>query len=119
MQDLPEIRNQLSHQLLFDAFKLQLEKDFIQSNFPADFTKTLEPDYDDILAKITLELKQSENKADANLMQLLYRVDISEAQLRRYLEGNKTENYYHVVAGLIIKRILQKVVIKHYYKKNE
>lgn len=119
MQHLPEIKNQLSSKDLFNAFKVQLAKDFEQSNFPAEFVEGLEPDYNTIHQKIAFELQQSEKKADANMMQLLYRVDIGEAQLKRYLNENKNESHYNVIAELIIKRVLQKVVIRHYYKKNE
>jgi hypothetical protein len=51
-------------------------------------------------------------------MQLLYRIDISEAQLKRYL-SELNEPYFSVIAELIIKRVLQKVVIRQYYKSNE
>jgi hypothetical protein len=119
MQNLPDIKNQLSHKDLFDAFKGQLAKDFEQSNFPSDFISALPPDYAAIVEQIAFELQQNEKKTDLNLMQLLYRVDISEAQLKRYLHENKNENYFNVIAALIIKRVLQKVVIKRYYKKNE
>jgi len=52
-------------------------------------------------------------------MQLLYRIDISETQLKRYLTENINEPYFKVIAELIIKRVLQKVVTKQYYKNNE
>lgn len=119
MQNQPDIRNQLSSKDLFDAFKTQLAKDFEQSNFSADFVDTLIPDYADIHEKITLELQRNEKRTDANIMQLLYRIDISEAQLKRYLLNHKTENHLTIIAELIIKRVLQKVVIKQYYKNNE
>ncbi|MCU0368028.1 MAG: hypothetical protein MUF39_04275 [Cyclobacteriaceae bacterium] len=119
MENLPEITNQLSSKGLFDAFKIQLSKDFEQSNFPADFVNSLEPDYQSIHQKIAVELQHNEKKTDFNLMQLLYRIDISEAQLKRYLSENIHETYFNVIAELIIKRVLQKVVIKRYYKNNE
>lgn len=119
MQNQPDIRNQLNSKDLFDAFKTQLAKDFEQSNFSADFVDTLIPDYSDIHEKITLELQRNEKRTDANIMQLLYRIDISEAQLKRYLLNHKTENHLTIIAELIIKRVLQKVVIKQYYKNNE
>jgi len=119
MQNLPDIKNQLSSKDLFDAFKLQLIKDFEQSNFPSGFVAALEPDYISIHEKIVSELLRNEKNADFNLMNLLYRIDISEAQLKRYLNENKTDNYYIVIAELIIKRVLQKVVIRQYYKNNE
>jgi hypothetical protein len=52
-------------------------------------------------------------------MQLLYLIDISEAQLKKYLTENKKETHFNVIAELIIKRVLQKVVIKQYYKSKE
>lgn len=116
MDNLPDIINQLSSKHLFDAFKRQLVKDFEQSNFPTDFVQALEPNYSSIHEKIAHELQRHENKSDFNLMNLLYRIDISEAQLKKYLNEYKSESYFHVIAELIIKRVLQKVVIKHYYK---
>jgi hypothetical protein len=52
-------------------------------------------------------------------MQLLYRIDISEGQLKKYLNENQNENHLITIADLIIKRVLQKVVIKQYYKRKE
>jgi hypothetical protein len=52
-------------------------------------------------------------------MNLLYRIDISEAQLKRYLNKNKDESHFNVIAELIIKRVLQKVVIRQMYKNSE
>lgn len=116
---LPDIKTHLSSKDLFDAFKNQLTKDFEQGNFPSEFVKALEPDYASMHEKIVLELQCSQKKSDSNLMQLLYRIDISEAQLKRYLDENKNESYFSVIAELIIKRVLQKVVIKRLYKGNE
>jgi len=118
MNDLATISDQLSSQDLFDAFKTQLIKDFKQSNFPTDFLEALEPDYSSIHGKISSELQRNQ-KTDLNLMPLLYRIDISEAQLKRYLNENKDEDYFNVIAELIIKRVLQKIVIKRFYKPNE
>ena len=119
VENLPDLKNQLSSKGLFDAFKLQLTRDFDRSNFPSDFVSSLEPDYQNIHDKIVRELERSEKKADANVMNLLYRVDISEGQLKKYLNENKGENHFNVIAELIIKRVLQKVVIKQHYKNND
>lgn len=113
------IQQHFTQQELFDAFKTQLAKDFLQSNFTTDFVGKLEPDYENIQKKISEELQRSESLTDANIMSLLNRIDISEVQLKRYLNENKNEGYFHVMAELIIKRVLQKVVIKHYYKNTE
>jgi uncharacterized membrane-anchored protein YhcB (DUF1043 family) len=119
MQNLPNIREQLKRKDLFDAFKMQLAKDFQQSNFPSDFVDCLAPDYSNIHEKIVSELERNENKIDSNLMQLLYRIDISEAQLKKYFNECENEKHFNVIAELIIKRVLQKVVIRQYYKGKE
>jgi hypothetical protein len=119
MQNVVPLNDQLSSKELFDAFKLQLTKEFEQSNFHSDFINSLEPDYTRIHEKIFLELQCAEKRTDSTLMQLLYRIDISEFQLRKYLNENSNENHLTTIAALIIKRVLQKVVIKQYYKKNE
>jgi len=119
MRNLPNIRNQLSRKDLFDAFKKQLAKDFEQSSFPADFIEALEPNYNSIHEKIAFELERNEKRTGLNLMKLLNRIDISEAQLKKYLSEYKNESHFNVIAELIIKRVLQKVVIKQHYKNNE
>ena len=118
MKEVIPIENQLSSRDLFDAFKLQLTKDFEQSNFPSDFIKDLPADYTRIHEKIVDELHRSETRADTNLMNLLYRIDISEGQLKKHLTNHPNENHLTTIAELIIKRVLQKVVIKEYYKRN-
>lgn len=119
MENLPEITNQLTSKDLFAAFKQQLVRDFEQSNFSSAFVAALEPNYDSIHKIIVSELQRNEARTDFNLMHLLYRIDISEAQLKRYLNAHKNESYHQVMAELIIKRVLQKVVVKRYYKNKE
>jgi hypothetical protein len=116
MDDLSLVKNELSKKVLFAAFKVQLAKDFVQSNFSADFIGTLEPDYTRIHEAIMRELRRVEKSDNARLMSLLYRVDVSEAQLKRYLDERPNEDHLITIAELIIKRVLQKVVIRHYYR---
>ena len=113
------LKNQISQKELFEAFRVQLAKDFEQCNLPAEFVPGLKPDYNSILERITYELQRHEKKSDFNIMNLLYRVDISEAQLSRYLHENKGVNHLTVIAELIIKRVLQKVVMKRHYRSGE
>lgn len=115
----PEPRQALSRQDLFEAFKKQLSKDFEQSNLPSDFVNFFDADYINIREKIAEEIQRNQGKTSFNLMQLLYRIDISEAQLKKYMDAKANENYFRVLAELIIKRVLQKVVIRRFYKSNE
>lgn len=113
MDPLPDIRSQLSHKDLFAAFRQQLAKEFSQCNWPAEFAEALEPDYEAIHSAITDVLQRHESK---DLMPLLYRVDISEGQLRKYLHASPDRDRFSVLAELIIKRVLQKVVVRKLYK---
>jgi hypothetical protein len=115
-QNLPSIESRLNSKELFVAFKMQLAKDFNQSDFPSDFIDRLEPIYETLLKTIATELQQNDKQADSKIMRLLNRVDISEPRLKKYLSENKDKGYFNVVAELIIKRVLQKVVIKKHYR---
>ena len=119
MQNLTNINKQLTDTLLFNAFINQLSKDFEQSNFPIDKLKILEPEYNKIHGTIVQLLPNNEFSTQRNIMQLIYRIDISEEQLSTYLNERKNENYFDVIAELIIKRVLQKVVMKQHFKDNE
>lgn len=50
MQNLVRVNDQLGSKDLFDAFKIQMAKDFEQSNFESDFVK-IQPDYTSIHKK--------------------------------------------------------------------
>ncbi len=117
MENLLHVNEQLNRKDLFDAFKIQLSKDFLQSNFSADFVEALVPDYARLHEAILQELQRSSKGSSADVMKLLYRVDISEAQLKRYLNKQPDEHHLNTIAELIIKRVLQKVVIKEFYRR--
>jgi hypothetical protein len=119
MQSLEQINDQFSSSDLFNAFKIQLAKDFEQSNFSTHFIQDLPTDFGGVQEKIAKELELSKKMADATTMALLNRIDISEAQLKQYVQEHTHENQLMTIAELIIKRVLQKVVIKQYYKRNE
>lgn len=103
----------LAHLDIFKAFEQQLRKDFEGAG------QALGPDF--ILESNYLELqKQMRNqvitlsKSNA-LPQLLYRIDISENQIKKYTQLQKEMSFETVIAELIIKRILQKVIFKIHF----
>jgi hypothetical protein len=116
MQNIINTTKQLTDKNLFNAFLLQLIKDFEQSNFPIEGLKDLNPDYHQIHRALEQLLQNNEFSTQHNIMQLIYRIDISEHQLAKYLNENKDRNYFDVIAELIIKRVLQKVVLKKQFK---
>ncbi len=101
---------------LFQLFIAQLIKDFSSANFDSDFITQLKPDVQEIQFAIIDQLEKVEKISKTKLRNLLYRIDISEKQILK-LSKNKTENSFNeILSELIIKRVLQKVIFKEYYK---
>lgn len=114
MENELELINHLQSQNLFDAFKAQLKKDFLECACTADFVDTLPQDFDSLKNLIELELIKNEKRSYFNLHQLLYRIDINENQLNDAVKNISTRSYLNIVSEFIIMRILQKVVLKKY-----
>ena len=107
----------ISQEELIEKFKTQLLKDFEMS----DALDYLEPitafDYESIHHHITKALKNIDAKDFSKYQHLLYRIDISEKQLDAELKANSSGERYPILADLIIKRILQKIILKIQYSK--
>ena len=110
MEEL-EVNNYLVQENLFDLFKRQIKKDFGSCSLDTEFTNELPIDMDPLKASIQKEL-HSLLKNNLQLSALLYRIDISEAQIKNYEAKNKNLSFEEILAELIIKRILQKVILK-------
>ena len=119
MTDLLQIAQHLGSRELFELFKQQLKKDFSECGCESDFFDALPQDFNEIKRLVAAEIKQNEKRSTFNLQQLLYRIDINEKRLSKELKLQAKEDYLMVISELIIKRILQKIVIKKYYSSNE
>jgi hypothetical protein len=100
---------------LFDKFKIQTHKDFEMSGVleympiitSNNLNKLKEGFYNSVLK---LELSDA-------LKNLLYRIDITELQIKQACVKNPETPLQHILAELMIKRILQKVVLKELYSR--
>jgi len=110
------IKESLHSKELFESFKQQLKKDLEECGCESDFVGVLPATYEKIKQQLSGVLKRHEKKAGFNIQQLLYRVDINEKQLNEQLK-NSENDYLSVVSDLMIKRILQKVVLRKYFSK--
>ena len=98
----------------FDRFKTQVRKDFelagVLQHLPFLETHSLE------------ELKQSfyqsvlKLEMGNSLKNLLYRIDLTELQIKQASLQNPDLPLQYLLAELMIKRILQKIVLKELYK---
>lgn len=106
-----DINTQLIEIDLFNLFKIQIKKDFETCGIDVNFINELPLDF---LKLKTILINQLQplflNKI--TLSNLLNRIDISEMQLNNYQEKNMSHSFEEIIAELIIKRTLQKVILK-------
>ena len=113
----PNVLDSLAKPDLFEKFKTQLNRDFELCGFleyaPQIKTNDLQHIYNEVLNSIT----QLEKKDSGGLMNLLYRIDLTELQIKNAANTEPERALQQIMAELIIKRILQKVILKQLYSK--
>ena len=107
----------ISQQELIEKFNIQLLKDFEMSDVSAYLEPIVVFEYDEIHSNIMNALKKIDNKDFSKYQHLLYRIDISEKTVELELKSKPDNARYAVLADLIIKRILQKVILKIQFSK--
>jgi hypothetical protein len=112
------IDNYLTNELVFKNTIIQIKKDFEFAGLELvlnDFNKI---DFNKLAEVIKLQVNFLLHKNYAGFLNLLYRIDLSEAALKKQTKIEPYIEFELIVAELIIKRELQKVVTKEFYKKN-
>lgn len=98
----------------------QLEKEFLVENWT--FRKPVNPQtaFEEIVVQLHPKLENClAKKGDSYCKQLLYSIDISESQLAKAVSYEIDCEFSEVLTRLIIRRCLQKVLIRNYYKSQE
>ncbi len=110
-----DIINSLSKLDLFEKFKTQLNRDFelcgLLDYSPKLVSNHIEHVLDEVLNAVIL----IEKKDTSSIQNLLYRIDITENQIKREFHDNSEKNFQQILAQLIIKRVLQKIILKQKY----
>ncbi|HEX8332887.1 MAG TPA: hypothetical protein VF622_09705 [Segetibacter sp.] len=86
----------------------------LQSEFPDLVMKTFT--YADLFFALSNRLKSMINEDFSGLLQILYRIDISESKLRDLISTQLDKPASDVIAHLIIERQLQKVESRKMFK---
>jgi len=115
--DKIQINTSLLQQELFELFRLQLKKDFENSACDVNFIEKLPQDFYQLKNLIGNHLIQIGKSTSSSLPGLLYRIDIGESQIKRQCLEHPNDSWEESVAELIIKRVLQKVILKKTYGK--
>ena len=67
-------------------------------------------------ARLAEKLNRLIKEDFSGLVQLLYRIDISEARLRYLLQENKGQDAGKIIARLIIERLIKKIETRRQFK---
>jgi hypothetical protein len=111
MEELSVI-SELAKEDLFLLFAAQLKKDFENSGLDAAFVQGIPREFGALKDTIAAQVEVLLLGNSSYLKALLYRIDISEQQIKKYTSANPSSDLAAVVAELIIKRTLQKVILK-------
>jgi hypothetical protein len=105
----------ISQEYLVTKFLEQLRKDFDTCGVGSFFKDLSSPlNYELLVAEVNSALLNIEKQGYSVYNQLLYRVDVPEKEIARV---SAMENKNAAIAEIIIKRILQKVILKIQFSK--
>lgn len=97
----------------------QIKKDFAFFSLPVNFSGNKATAYAELFDQVFPHLKELMDKDYERFCSLMYRVDVNEAQVKAAEVANKSAEPAKIIADLIIKRCLQKVVLRKLFSKNE
>ncbi|MCX7728828.1 MAG: hypothetical protein N2203_05090 [Bacteroidia bacterium] len=103
---------------VWNAFVQQLQKDALMSGIELKESLFLMKALSEVILKISEELKHIIDSSNGfeKIQTWLYRVDVQENLLKTKLYQNKDD--YSIIAELIVKRTLQKIIIRYLHKWN-
>lgn len=111
--DLSKYFNQLD--LIKDTAN-QIIKDFDMFGLEIKFSGNAFNAYEELFEQIEPHINQLITSNQQKFMSILYRIDLSDEQIKKAVNENSSEPFSAIVSDLIIKRELQKVVIRNHYK---
>jgi hypothetical protein len=96
----------------------QIKKDFNWFSFEITFTNEQESPYQELYQQILPLIDELLNDDYPKLMAMLYRIDLDEDFLNKKLKEAAHADTDEVITDLIIKRELQKIIIRDIYSSN-
>ncbi|MDF2437412.1 MAG: hypothetical protein K0Q95_1788 [Bacteroidota bacterium] len=111
--DLSRYFNQLD---LIKATADQIIKDFEMFGMEINFSGNAYNAYEELFDQIEPHIKTLIDSNRSKFMGILYRIDLNDEQVKKAVDNNSSEPFSAIITDLIIKRELQKVVIRNHYK---
>ena len=97
----------------------QIKKDFSFFDITILFKETEKDAYTQLSEQILPRIKQLIKSDYQKFFSILYRVDISESQIKKESQSYPEKSFEEIITSLVIKRCLQKVVLRKLFSKHE
>ena len=94
----------------------QIIKDFDMFGIEIKFSGNAYNAYEELFDQIEPHIMELIHSNQSKFMGILYRIDLSDEQIKKAVSSNSSEPFSAIATDLIIKRELQKVVIRNHYK---
>jgi len=107
----------LSKEVLLSKFNAQLFRDFEMCSVDSYLKPIQDFSFEKVQQNIYSALKSISSSGAGKIHELIYRIDISDKQYAEAVSKNRERDNLDVLSELIIKRILQKVILKLLYSK--
>lgn len=112
-----DVINSLQRVDLFEKFKTQLYRDFELCGFADEAPQLSSNNLEHVFQEVLKAVMIIEKKDSASIQNLLYRIDVTELQIKKEASNHPEKNFQQILAELIVKRVLQKVILKEQYSK--
>jgi hypothetical protein len=114
--DLSNISQYFNKLKLIKDTANQIIKDFDMFGLEIKFSGNAYNAYEELFEQIEPHIKKLIDTNHSKFMGILYRIDVSDEQIKKAVNENTSEPFSEIITDLIIKRELQKVVIRQHYK---
>ncbi len=94
----------------------QLIKDFDMFGVEIKFSGNTYNAYEELFDQVEPHIQKMISSNQSKFMGILYRIDVSDEQIKKAVNENLSEPFSVIITDLIMKRELQKVVIRKHYK---
>jgi hypothetical protein len=94
----------------------QIKKDFEMFGLEIKFSGNTYDAYEELFDQILPHIDRLITSNRSKFMGILYRIDLSDEQVKTAVNNNSSESFPEIITDLIIRRELQKVVIRNHYK---
>ena len=97
----------------------QIIKDFEMFGLEIKFSGNPYNAYEELFDQAEPHIRKLIDSNQQKFIGILYRIDLSDTQVKKAMNDNSSGTFSEVITDLIIKRELQKVVIRNHYKSKE